>query len=287
VERSPVPIGSEITVPAAKYWPIVLGVAWFETDELLALLDAVLAAPPDHVYSEPERARAENALARLEQLNEYAESIIEPTTNIQIVRVPLRWSVRYSFPENADLASLTLDLRLSLRGYVIERVEARGPADAPLDLEALRRFGFKEALRQSLFDLLGQLPETAKAFLKVFSERDTESLEQVALVYGLAQLLGDAPTSAVAGVFHITPAAAAQRVRRARAAGLLPPVKTSKKGKPNAKKEHTDLRPPERAETDPLPRAGRDAVQGDVRNPRRGQGSPRRGADRRAPGAVH
>lgn len=263
------PTGEEVTVPDTRCVPLVLGTGWAEAKELLELVTALIAAdPPDRDAWEGQKASLDSALARLDELVEHAGSVTD--SQVLTVRAPLRWSTRYTFAEGAGLASLTLDLRLTFSGYAIERLEARGPGQAPLDLEALRRFGFKEALRQSLFDMLGKQPETAETLLKVFSDRDTKSLERVAVVYGLAQLLGDAPTTAVARSLNITPAAAAQRVRRARAGGFLPPVRTASKGKGNAKKEHTDLRPPERAETDPVPRTGRDTVQGVVRNSRRG-----------------
>jgi hypothetical protein len=48
--------------------------------------------------------------------------------------------------------------------------------------------------------------------------------EEVTAVYVLARIMGQHPTKAVGEHFGLKPAAAAQRVARARRAGLLPPT---------------------------------------------------------------
>lgn len=51
-----------------------------------------------------------------------------------------------------------------------------------------------------------------------------DALAEVARIYGAAWRRGDSPTKAVAEAFKISKSAAAKRVARARAAGLLPPT---------------------------------------------------------------
>jgi hypothetical protein len=59
-------------------------------------------------------------------------------------------------------------------------------------------------------------------------EDPVDPLWRVAITYSAAHAVGQPPTKAVAEALGITPGAAAQRVRRAREAGYLPPTKSGK-----------------------------------------------------------
>jgi hypothetical protein len=134
--------------------------------------------------------------------------------------IPFTRSIKRS---TTGLASLTLDVRLIDGRYVVTQLEAHGPEGGQLDVEAVRRFPIAQMLRRTLPGMLERGAGTAEALVRL--RREPDSPERVALVYRLAELFGDAPTSAVAADLHISQPAAAQRVRRARQAGLLPPAR--------------------------------------------------------------
>jgi hypothetical protein len=141
---------------------------------------------------------------------------------------PARFSVTFDVedpPATAGLRELSLDLELSDDRYVITRVEAVAPEGGRIDLETLRRFNYSAALRDALRHDVVSVPMSREDRIAVqLGETTPDPLERAAYVYTLARLVGESPTKAVADAQGISAAAAAQRVRRARQKGLLPPA---------------------------------------------------------------
>jgi hypothetical protein len=125
-------------------------------------------------------------------------------------------------PLSAGMENLTLALRLVDGRYEVERLEATGPSDGYLDLEEVRRFNY----RPSLVLNLSQFLTSQFRYLK---PRITDPNARLAYRYLLAKLTGENPTKAVAEDLGISVDAAAQRVRRARQQGLLPPATPTRK----------------------------------------------------------
>jgi hypothetical protein len=140
--------------------------------------------------------------------------------------VPDRWSARLTFPPGvAGLGTLRLDMRLRAGEYVIDRLEATGHDGEPLEVEALRRVRYSEILPRLVIKVMDRGANFAEVLDNLRGRNDEV---RVAFMWSLARLTGYPPTLAVAEDMRITPGAAAQRVRRARAAGLIPPDTTAR-----------------------------------------------------------
>lgn len=121
-------------------------------------------------------------------------------------------------PGTVDMESLTVALRLVDGRYEVERLEAAGPPEGYLDLEVVRRYNYRPMLARFLTSQFEYLKRKM---------RDPD--ERFGYTYLVAKLTGENPTSAVADELGISVAAAAQRVRRARLQGLLPPAPATRK----------------------------------------------------------
>jgi hypothetical protein len=140
---------------------------------------------------------------------------------------PERFGVTYEFddpPGAAGLSELSLAMELAGDHYVITRVEAVAPAGGRVDIEALRRFNYSTALRHTVRHVVKVPMSTGDQIAFQLGQEKTGPLHRAAYVYTLARLVGEHPTKAVADAMGITTAAAAQRVRRARQKGYLPPA---------------------------------------------------------------
>jgi hypothetical protein len=125
-------------------------------------------------------------------------------------------------PGSAGMEGLTMGLHLIDGRYEVEDLSAMGPLDGYLDLEKVRRFNYRPMLALNLSQFLsGQF--------RYLKPKITDARARVAYRYLLAKLTGENPTKAVAEDLGISVDAAAQRVRRARQQGLLPPVTPTRK----------------------------------------------------------
>jgi hypothetical protein len=166
----------------------------------------------------------------------------------QTLDAPVGFMGLYQFsPEEATktgMAELELWLALVDGRYVIHSVQATGPEGQGLDIEALRRVNFSKAVRRLTRQVLGfhHFPHgedlddiySQQGWLRARAKKagqptEPTMAEQVAYFYTVARLLGDHPTKAVAEGLGISADAAAQRVRRARQAGLIQPLASEQK----------------------------------------------------------
>lgn len=96
------------------------------------------------------------------------------------------------------------------------------PSPGGIDLEAVRRFNYRPALRQALAGVVRPITGEGELLSTQRKPSGTDPNWDVALGYVIARAVGDNPTAAVAEDFGISRSAAAQRVRRARQLGYLP-----------------------------------------------------------------
>jgi hypothetical protein len=105
------------------------------------------------------------------------------------------------------------------------RLAAQGSEVAGLDIEAVRSFNYRPALRDALRGYVRRVTATGEG--RVVDQPDDPPWD-VASTYVAARAVGENPTAAVAGDLALSRAAAAQRVRRARAKGYLNPTTKGK-----------------------------------------------------------
>jgi hypothetical protein len=136
---------------------------------------------------------------------------------------------RFDVPKRygAAIGELSIDFALRDGRYVMTRIEATEPEGRGLNIEDVRSFRYSEVLPAAIDAVLKKSRGPVSTLLA--AQHKSEGLEQIAIWYRLAELFGAPPTAAVAQHLGISPAAAAQRVRRARHAGLLPPVRRKEK----------------------------------------------------------
>ena len=137
---------------------------------------------------------------------------------------PAAMTVRVLVDGDDRLASVELGLELRDGRYRTTRLVAEPPAGSWLDLEAVRELNYSRHLVDAL---AGRVEARFRSGDTYTAERPMENpdpLWPVALCYTVARALNQNPTVAVAERFGIEHAAAAQRVRRARAKGFLPPT---------------------------------------------------------------
>jgi hypothetical protein len=124
----------------------------------------------------------------------------------------------------AGLAAMRLHVELQAGMYRVTRLTADGPARGYLDIERVREFTYGPALRQALSGAVRLVEgDDVHTAANPVAEAD-RPLWRVALTYSLARATGANPTTAVAEDLGVNQAAAAQRVKRARQRGFLPPT---------------------------------------------------------------
>ncbi len=134
------------------------------------------------------------------------------------------WRIRYVWAElNGAAECIGIELLSGVPiGDKVQRVKRRSPV-IPVDSAVLRSLPIGRLVREARSRWVGLEVETDDGSVVPGGDPAFEvgSLEQVAHIYRTAP---EAPTQAVARALKITPSAAAKRVARARAQGLLPPT---------------------------------------------------------------
>ena len=141
---------------------------------------------------------------------------------------PSRCSVRVDIDGAAGLAFAEFDVGLIDRRFRLLRLTAEPNDGEFLDLVALQRLDMGLILRAGLAHLIQLETKTGETFT---AERPLDSADphaNIALAYSVAHAFGVHPVMAVAHDLGISQGAAAQRVRRARAAGYIPPTTPGK-----------------------------------------------------------
>jgi hypothetical protein len=131
-------------------------------------------------------------------------------------------------PGRRGLRRMTIGMELQGGRYVPITLSAVGPEGGWLDIEDIRDYAYGPQLRQALAGAVRLVADSGETFSTSRPMTDPDPLWQVALVYSVALAQGEHPTKAVAHDLGLTAAAAAQRVRRARAKGFLPPTTPGK-----------------------------------------------------------
>ena len=127
------------------------------------------------------------------------------------------------------LGKVELTVTLIDRKLEISNMQAYAEVDHGLDIEDLRRLDTSALLRQAISSAVRTETRAADgSFITESPIENPDPLARVALTYSLAYALGERPGAAVARDLGITPGAAAQRIRRARALGYLPPTTPGK-----------------------------------------------------------
>ena len=151
------------------------------------------------------------------------------TTAVGQIRTPSRLTVIVDAHGRPDIERITFEVALVGRRYHVQRLEAVALPGGGIELSDLGRLPlsrFFEHAIASKFELVTPDGETYSAEQPV--PEPIDPLHQVAITYSAAVAVGRPPTQAVAEDLGITANAAAQRVRRAREAGYLPPTTPGK-----------------------------------------------------------
>lgn len=141
---------------------------------------------------------------------------------------PAACTVHVEVTGEPGLAHVTMNLELIERRYRITRMEATPPAGAGLDVEAIRRLTLPKFARHGIQHLIVFESTDGERYTAERPMENPDPLWRVALAYSTAYAFGEDPTAAVATDEQISHAAAAQRVKRAREAGYLPPTERGK-----------------------------------------------------------
>ena len=138
--------------------------------------------------------------------------------------MPARCTVVVEVTGLDGLAHVELGLELIGRRYQVTRLEASPPAGSGLDLELVRKLDVPLYARYGVAHLVIMESPEGEQYTASSPLENPDPLWPVATTYSVAYALGEPPTAAVATDLGISHAAAAQRVKRARDAGYLPPT---------------------------------------------------------------
>lgn len=145
-----------------------------------------------------------------------------------VLKAPARCEVRVDVTGLPGLAHAVFDVGLIGRRFRVLRLEAEPNAGYGLDIPAVQRLPMGTILRGGLAHLIRLETVDGESFSADRPIVPDDPHVVVALAYSVAHALGGHPVLAVAEDMNISPAAAAQRVRRARARGYLPPTTPGK-----------------------------------------------------------
>jgi hypothetical protein len=145
-------------------------------------------------------------------------------------RLHLDIKVTYSPSRKGEprLGRATMTVELIDGVYRVTALIAEGPEDSWLDLEAVRAMRFSELVVQGLVKAVRYHHDDGKTYTAEKPLPEQDPLRFVALTYAMARAAGQHPTARVAEDLGISREAAAQRVKRARDAGYLPPTEPGK-----------------------------------------------------------
>jgi hypothetical protein len=141
---------------------------------------------------------------------------------------PSRCSVRVDVEGEAGLAFAKFDVGLIDRRFRVLRLTAEPNEGDGLNLYEVQRLDMGYILRAGLAHLIQLRTQDGEVFTAEHPVESPDPHVNIALAYSVAHALGDHPVAFVARDLGISAGAAAQRVRRARAAGYLPPTTPGK-----------------------------------------------------------
>ena len=123
---------------------------------------------------------------------------------------------------------IRMDVELVERQYNITNVEVSAPEGESLDLHLFRSGDWNFWLHAGVASEVRLLTPDGETFSAKRPLPAPDTNMEVALTYTVAYLLRQNPTKAVADRYELNAQAAAQRVKRARAKGYLPPTTVGK-----------------------------------------------------------
>ena len=129
------------------------------------------------------------------------------------------------------LARVTVDCRFVNGRYLTTRLEATPNDGHPIDFYALQhKMQISEGVRKAAQSEVIYDARDGETYTRHKMMADPDPLHRVAMTYAIAYAFGESPTAAVGLAFDLKVNAAAQRVKRAREKGYLPPTAPGKAG---------------------------------------------------------
>ena len=130
------------------------------------------------------------------------------------------------------LARVTVDCRFVNGRYLTTRLEATPNDGHPIDFYALQhKMKISEGVKAAAYsEVIYDTSDDGETYTRHKMMADPDPLHRVAIAYAMAYAFGESPTAAVGLTFDLKPNAAAQRVKRAREKGYLPPTAPGKAG---------------------------------------------------------
>ena len=123
---------------------------------------------------------------------------------------------------------MTLEVELAERRYNITNISVDAPPGESIDLLLFKTMSFGAYLRAGIAHHIRFEDADGNVFSADRPMESPDKLMPVALEYSVAHALRQNPTKAVADKFGLSTTAAAGRVKRARAKGLLPATTVGK-----------------------------------------------------------
>jgi hypothetical protein len=139
--------------------------------------------------------------------------------------MPAKCTVNVEVVGEPGLAHVELIVELIERRYCVTRLTASPQPGHTLDMEQVRGLDVAYFVRHGVAHKVLFQGTDGKNYSSSYPMQDPDPLWEVALTYSVAFAIGESPTAAVARDLRISHAAAAQRVKRAREKGLLPPTR--------------------------------------------------------------
>jgi hypothetical protein len=137
---------------------------------------------------------------------------------------PVELTVEVTVEGDVGLGFVEIMVRQIEGSYRPVRIEGRPPEGGWLNYESLRRVPFASMVRYGLANRIEYRDLDGRIYTSDRPMAEADPLWSVALTYAVAAAAGEHPTRAVAEALGISHAAAAQRVKRSRDRGYLPPV---------------------------------------------------------------
>lgn len=163
--------------------------------------------------------------AKIPGVPDYRRLVSTPSGEL---RAPARSEVRVDISGIPGLAFAKFDVELIDRRFQVVKLEAKPANGCGLSTYELQQLDMGMILLKGLESEVKWVTKEGGNF---FSENPIDSPDSavgVALTYSVAYAIGGHPVLAVAKDLDISPGAAAQRVRRARKRGYLPPTTPGK-----------------------------------------------------------
>lgn len=141
---------------------------------------------------------------------------------------PVHCSVVVNVENVPGVKRMTLEVELVERRYNITNISVDAPPGESIDLALFKTMNFGAYLRAGIAHLIRFEDADGNVFSADQPMESPDKLMPVALEYSVAYALRQPPTKAVADKFGLSATAAAGRVKRARAKGLLPETTVGK-----------------------------------------------------------